>query len=75
MTDCKHCETNSGTYALNSLCCAARFIASLPTRQSMANTAASFSARYGHTLEDLRRDVVKIQRAKAEAALANHVDR
>lgn len=75
MTACPHCQTNSGTYALDRLCCAARFIASLPNRQSMARTATSFTARYGHTLEDLRREVVSIQRAKAEAAIANHVDR
>lgn len=75
MTACTYCESNSGTYALASLCCAARLIASLPTRQSMANTAASLSARYGHTLEDLRREVVSIQRAKTEASLAQHVPR
>lgn len=75
MTDCSRCENNTAVYDLKRLCCAARFLSSLPSRQAMARTADSFTARYGHTLEDLRREVVRIQRAKAEAVLAQHVPR
>jgi hypothetical protein len=74
-TDCPHCKTNAAIYDLNRLCCAARFLASLPTRASMARTAEAFQRRHGHTLEDLRREVVRIQREQAEAALAAHVPR
>lgn len=75
MTDCQHCATDSAIYDLNRLCCAARFIASLPTSAAMARSARSIHASHGHSIEDLRRNVRAIQRRRLEVHLATVANR
>lgn len=72
---CPYCAANSGIYDDRKLCCASRFIASLPTRASMAKQAEVYHRRHGHALEDLRREVTAILRRRAEATTTTVANR
>lgn len=59
---CHHCETKSGVYDLTQVCCAARFVLSIPEPEK---TAQSFCERYGHDMEALRAEAKRQRRAQA----------
>ena len=59
---CQRCETKSEVYGLNRICCAARFVLSIPEPEK---TAAVMCGKYGHDIEALRTEAKRQRRAQA----------
>lgn len=58
---CHHCETKSGVYDLNRICCAARFLLSIHDPEK---TEAVMCEKYGHDMEALRAESKRQRRAQ-----------
>ena len=73
---CEHCASpNDMIFDTRRLCCAARFLDTLPTYESMVSTGRKLCADHGHDPKALSDAVKARKRARLERVLAETAPR
>ena len=72
---CPYCANDMASKDWSCPTCCARYIADLPTRAAMANTARRLHEKHGHPIEDLRREVMAIIRRRSIDVIRSDIPR